>query len=88
MLFFADVVVAYKGLAKEKEALEASLKALSSGEKGTKKAKEKKQVDKEVKENTEIASDETETELEVVCKVLIIISIGGEGAHCNGGGPR
>lgn len=67
-MHFSDVVVAYKGLAKEKEALEASLKALTGGstDKSQGKAPAKKQVD-----STEEVVDNDEATEACVCFLVI-----------------
>lgn len=69
MELFSDVVTAYKGLIKEKEALEASLKALTVSSTSDKSYESESQTSSNRTQNEETSSSSTSaTEVEVINK--------------------
>ncbi|XP_046389049.1 golgin subfamily A member 6-like protein 1 isoform X2 [Ischnura elegans] len=73
-----DIVTAYKGLAKEKEALEASLKALSGRPKPTKKSsvkgKKENATDSEKQKDEEVSENRSVREIETLSESLTTLS--------------
>ncbi|XP_071454588.1 GRIP and coiled-coil domain-containing protein 1 [Hetaerina americana] len=74
-----DIVTAYKGLAKEKEALEASLKALSgrpkTAKKTTVKGKKENATDSEKQKDEEITESKALREIETLSESLTTLSV-------------